>query len=240
MSHQPPIDDDEARRRTAGHVERLSQTSVLGVRMPAPLKKQEAFPQPAKQAERLQFADDADERTPLEPIEARRRGVAPPLPDAPPPSLGTLRPANWDETTEATRAAEQLGYTVQRERDAIAAAPAPPPVAAPLSVARPASPWLTEGLVKTFFASLGAFVASTLTALGVYRATAPPPVPPPPATDIACPPFADQSAPRGALCMRVNQLESALGTLQAREQARTAREDREKTMLEQEPPKLKK
>lgn len=50
--------------------------------------------------------------TPPEPIVARRRARAKQVSEAPPPSMGTLVPAPWDDTTETRMAAVKAGYRV--------------------------------------------------------------------------------------------------------------------------------
>jgi hypothetical protein len=92
-------------------------------------------------------------------------------------------------------------------------------------------PWwrTTGGMVKV----LGALFAG-LASLGVggWLASRPEEKPKAPAvTDVACPKFEDQDAPRSALCMRINQLEGSIGKLEAVDAARRERDSRIRKML---------
>jgi hypothetical protein len=120
----------------------------------------------------------------------------------------------------------------------------PPPgsVASPISVNRaPHVPWfLREDGVAKVLGAVGVLVGVVFGAFTTYRATQPAPPPPPPPADIRCPPFVDSEAPRGSLCLKLYQLEGALGTLQAERDSRRAEDERQRKMLTQEQPKLMK
>lgn len=97
-------------------------------------------------------------------------------------------------------------------------------------------PWwrTTGGMVKVLgalFTGLGTLAA------GGWFATrppeAPPPPPPPPPADIVCPKFEDQGAARSSLCMRIHQLEGALGKAQRDADSALLREARKRRMLDE-------
>lgn len=92
-------------------------------------------------------------------------------------------------------------------------------------------PWwrTTGGTVRV----LGAlFTGLAAIGAGSWFATRPEEKPQPAqVADVACPKFEDQDAPRGALCMRIFQLEQALGRVQAEQERRRARDERERRML---------
>jgi hypothetical protein len=153
----------------------------------------------------------------------------PPRKDSPPP-ISNPRPHS-EPTTALELELVRVRTELADQREALKKAQA-------AAVTYPEAPWwrTTDGMVKV----IGAFFAG-LALIGaggwfVSRQEAPQaPAAPTPTADVTCPVFADQNAPRSSLCMRINQIESAIGALQSQRAARVERESREKVMLGERP-----
>lgn len=241
---RPAAEYSEHGPDTPEHVRGLGRITHPGIQqVKAPFRAEET-PRCAPELDSVPPSQYAPQGSPGAPRRAEKTIVGIPRPapgSAPmPDERPSLRPAPWDDTTDAAIAAEAMGFRVHRNRPSEAPATAPTPRVPPIVVAAPPRPqpwWEREDGVAKVLGALGALIAGVFTALQLYRASAPPPPPP---GDIKCPPFADEDAPRGALCTELYSLQKAIGALQADRDSRRAREDREKKMLEQEPPKLTK